>query len=449
MEMNQKSNRVVFMLYPFQGHINPMLQLATILHSRGFSITLVHPQFNSPNPSNHPEFTFIPISDNFSESKVSTGDIISIVSALNKNCEAPFKQCIEQLLKEDDHHDQISCIVYDGLMFFAQSVADHFKLPGISVRTSPAATILVYEVFPRLHEQGYISLLDLMSQDQAPDIESLRLKELAAVMREKTTDGIVELRAALTDSLKKSSAIIVNTMNFLEQEAVKIIQEMFPASSIFTTGPFHKLAPSISSSLLKEDTNCISWLNRQSPKSVIYVSFGSMASIDEKELLEMAWGLADSEQPFLWVIRPGMVRDSKGMELLTKSFEERIGERGCIVEWAPQKEVLKHEAVGGFWTHCGWNSILESICEGVPMLCRPFFGDQNLNVRFVCDVWNVGLELESGKIKKAIRKLMVDREGEEMRKRAKDLKQKVDMSLKEGGSSYNSLNDLAEKILSF
>ncbi|KAK0605099.1 hypothetical protein LWI29_022753 [Acer saccharum] len=82
-------------------------------------------------------------------------------------------------------------------------------------------------------------------------------------------------------------------------------------------------------------------------------------------------------------------------------------------------------------------------------LIKPFFGDQNLNVRYVCDVWNIGLELESGKKEKAIRKLMVDREGEEMRKRAKHLKQKVDMSLKEGGSSYNSLNDLADKILSF
>ncbi|KAK4856100.1 hypothetical protein QYF36_014084 [Acer negundo] len=117
--------------FSMEGHINPMLQLATILHSRGFSITLVHPKFNSPNPYNHPEFTFIPISDNSSESKVSTGDILSNLSALNKNCEAPFKQCIEQLLKEDDHHDRIPCIVYDGLMFFSQSVADHFKLPGI------------------------------------------------------------------------------------------------------------------------------------------------------------------------------------------------------------------------------------------------------------------------------------------------------------------------------
>jgi hypothetical protein len=232
---NRKSCRLVFVLYPFQGHINPMLQLATILHSRGFSITLVHPQFNSLNPSNHPEFTFIPISDDLSENKVSPVDLLGIFSALNKNSEAPFKQCIEQLLKADDPHDRISCIIYDGHMFFAQSVADHFKLPGISVRTSPAATILAFAVFPRLHDQGYISLIDLMSQDQVPDIESLRLKELTAVMRENTTDGLAELRAASTDSLKKCSAIIVNTMNFLEQEAVKRIQELFPASSIFTT----------------------------------------------------------------------------------------------------------------------------------------------------------------------------------------------------------------------
>ena len=114
--------------------------------------------------------------------------------------------------------------------------------------------------------------------------------------------------------------------------------------------------------------------------------------------------------------------------------------------------MLANDAVGGFWSHCGWNSTLESICEGVPMLCKPFFWDQNLNMRYVCDVWNVGLELEEfegGTIKNAIKRLMVDTEGKEMRKKAIHLKEKVELPLKEGGSCYNSLNDLAEKILSF
>lgn len=291
-----------------------------------------------------------------------------------------------------------------------------------------------------------------MSQDQGPELQLLRLKEAAALTRETTTYAMLELRAALTDSMKRCSAIIVNTVDFLEKEALAKVQELFSAPT-FTIGPFHKLVPTFSSSLLKEDTDCISWLKRQASKSVIYVSFGSMASVDEKELLEMAWGLANSEQPFLWVVRPGLVRSLNCLALLPNNFQERVGERGCIVEWAPQKEVLAHDAVGGFWSHCGWNSTLESISEGVPMLCKPFFGDQNLSVRYICDVWNVGLELESelerGKIEKAIKRLMEETEGEEMRKRAILLKEKLKLTLREGGSCYNSLNDLAEKILSF
>ena len=155
----QKVSRLVFVLIPFQGHINPMLQLATILYAKGFSITIIHPQFNFPNSSNHPEFTFIPISDNLPKSQVSAGDLFGIVSALNKNCEGPLTECIQEMLKAEDPHDRISCIVYDSTMCFSQSVADHLKLPGISVRTSPAATMLAFAVFPRLHEQGYISFL--------------------------------------------------------------------------------------------------------------------------------------------------------------------------------------------------------------------------------------------------------------------------------------------------
>ena len=122
--------------------------------------------------------------------------------------------------------------------------------------------------------------------------------------------------------------------------------------------------------------------------------WGSLDSIDEKALAEMAWGLANSDQPFLWVIRPGSVHGSKWIELLLENLRDSIGERGGIVKWAPQKEVLAHEAVGGFWSHCGWNSPLESMCEGVPMVCWPCFGDQHVNARYFSHVWGVSLEVE-------------------------------------------------------
>jgi UDP:flavonoid glycosyltransferase YjiC (YdhE family) len=122
------------------------------------------------------------------------------------------------------------------------------------------------------------------------------------------------------------------------------------------------------------------------------------------------------------------------------------------VNWAPQKEVLAHGAVGGFLTHCGWNSTLESIFEGIPMICRPCFGDQRVNARYVSHVWKIGLELENemerGEIERAVRKVMAEKEGEALRERAKNLKENIELCIKEGGSSYNSLNRLVEMIMS-
>ncbi|KAI5321841.1 hypothetical protein L3X38_030913 [Prunus dulcis] len=118
-------------------------------------------------------------------------------------------------------------------------------------------------------------------------------------------------------------------------------------------GPFHKIATAASSSSLEEDTGCIVWLEKQSHNSVIYVSFGESGSICGSD----------------WI------------ELLPQEFIEAVGERGCIVKWAPQMEVLAHDEVDGFWSHCCWNSTLESLSEGVPMICRPCSGDQKVQAR--------------------------------------------------------------------
>ncbi|XP_050244749.1 UDP-glucose iridoid glucosyltransferase-like [Quercus robur] len=450
-EAKRLGHRLVLVVYPFQSHINPMLQLATILYSKGFSITIAHPQFNSPNHENHLECHFVSIPDGLSKTNFSPSNFMAAISALNSNCEAPFQQYMEEMMKVEDPHDQVAGVVYEGFMHFAQAVANNLKLPGINVRTSAAATLLLFAVFPDAHhEKGYISFPESLSQAPVPELQSLDLKGILGSTEIPTP--ILELRATVTDATKKASAMIVNTVHFLEQQTLTKVQEHFP-SPVFSLGPFHKLAPSASSSLLKEDTTCISWLDKQAPKSVIYISFGSMVSMDEKELVEIAWGLANSEQPFLWVVRPGSVRGLEWIELLPESFKERVEGRGCIVKWTPQKEVLAHGAVGGFWSHCGWNSTLESVCEGVPMLCRPYFGDQGLSAKYVCSVWKVVLELEGvlerGKIERAIRRLMVETEGVEIRQRAKDLKHKAELCLSEDGSTYNALNELAQHILPF
>ncbi|KAJ0084011.1 hypothetical protein Patl1_31222 [Pistacia atlantica] len=140
---------------------------------------------------------------------------------------------------------------------------------------------------------------------------------------------------------RKSSAIIYNTIDFLEQSSLaRTLQQCH--LPLFSIGPLHKFAPALSRILFNEDISCIRWLDKQTnDNTIIYVSLGSITQIDENELAEMAWGLANN-----------------------------------IVKWAPQKQVLAHPKVGGFWSHCGWNSTMESISEGVPIIV-----DQTLETR--------------------------------------------------------------------
>jgi len=148
---------------------------------------------------------------------------------------------------------------------------------------------------------------------------------------------------------------------------------------LLAAGPLHKLSSrSTVSSLLDQDRSCMAWLDARAPGSVLYVSFGSLAAMDPGEFLEVAWGMAASGHPFLWVVHPKLVRGCDGVQL-PDGFEDAVEGRGMVIRWAPQQEVLAHPAVGGFWTHCGWNSTLESVGEGVPMLCRPDAVDQMMN----------------------------------------------------------------------
>ncbi|KAG5616117.1 hypothetical protein H5410_015941 [Solanum commersonii] len=176
-------------------------------------------------------------------------------------------------------------------------------------------------------------------------------------------------------------------------------------------------------------------------------------AIEINEFLEIAWCLANINYPFLWVVRPGLIRGSEWIEWLPSEFLEIVNGRGHIAKWAPQQQVLAHPAVGAFWTHNGWNSTLESICEGIPMMCMPCFGDQMVNARYVSHVWKVGVQLENDlkriNIENAIRRLMEEEEGKQIKERMLELKEKANSCLMPGGSSYESLRSLTSYISSF
>ncbi|KAJ6715990.1 hypothetical protein OIU74_008679 [Salix koriyanagi] len=401
----ERRRRLVLVAAPFQGHINPLLQLSAVLHSKGFSITIVHTQFNSPDPSNYPEFNFLFIQDGLSDHDVASLDLTAIVLVLNEKCQLPFQECLARLVKEQETRDDgIACVIYDELSYFSEAAARNLKLPSIIFRTSNANTFLARSVIIEMYVQGRIPLADPLSQKAVLEHPPLRERDLP-ISSFGPMKNFFNLIGNVRD-VRRSSAIVYNTMDCLEGSSIAKLQQLCHVP-IFAIGPIHMIVPAPSCSLLEEDTDCMSWLDRQAPSSVIY----------------------GSEQ----------------VESLPDGFRAIVGEQqGRVVKWAPQKEVLAHNAVGGFWSHCGWNSLLESISEGVPLICRPSFGDQKVTARYVSQVWRVGLhledELERGEIESVIRRLMADKEGDEMRQRAMNLKEKAELCIRTGGSSSNSLN---------
>ncbi|XP_023763762.2 UDP-glycosyltransferase 76B1 [Lactuca sativa] len=442
--------RIILFPLPFQGHINPMLQLANILHNQGFEITIIHAEYNSPIHSNYPHFTFKSISDRFFE-LATKADAGVILQYLNRSCEDPFRDCLTGLLAEYGE-GSVSCLITDAGFHFTQAVADSVKLPRMVLRTSSLGCVLAYVALPFSSESGYFNLTkeDSNYETSVPEFPLMKVKDIVKMTNNPESMG--EFVSDMLHQMKASSGIIWNAFKELEERALETISHDFSIPS-FTLGPFHKYFPASSSSLIEQDRSVLSWLDNQAPKSVIYISFGSVALITESEFQEVAHGLANIGLPFLWVVRPWIVPGSQWLEALPEKFLESVGDGGRIVKWAPQQDVLAHPATGCFWTHCGWNSTLESICEGVPMVCSPCFVDQPVNARYVSDVWKIGVFLEDSfdrvGIKKAIKRVMMDKEGEEIRERITSLKEKVNLSLEEGGSSHQSLKGLVDYILSF
>ncbi|XP_073126721.1 UDP-glycosyltransferase 76B1-like isoform X2 [Henckelia pumila] len=449
---SSKTRRIILFPLPFQGHINPMIQLANILHSKGFTISIIHTHFNSPDPSKYPHLTFHFIPVGLSEDQASIHDILRALHLLNTECIGPSRECLRKLLAT---HDDIQCMITDAMMYCSKDVVEDLGIHRIVLRTSSVCSFLAFATLPLLQEKGYFSDHHNnlgIRDDPVPELPPLRVKDIPSIQRPNPNDALKIIRN-MVQGTKTASGLILNTFQELEEPNLDYLCQHFRMPT-FLIGPFHKFFSAASSSLLTQDRSAISWLDTQKPDSVLYVSFGSLAAMDEDHVTEVAWGLANSMQPFLWVVRPGLVQGSEWLESLPNEFLEITSKRGYIVKWAPQQEVLSHPAVGGFWTHSGWNSVLESICEGVPMICSSFFSDQTVNSRYINDVWKLGIKLECGlkreEIESAIRKiLMLDREGQEIRERALCLKVKIQVSLKTDGFSSQSLNALSDLISSF
>lgn len=443
--------RIVLFPHPYIGHATPMFNLGNALYSKGFSITILQTHLNSSNPAEFPNFNFHYIDEELPslEALASSLDPWKAIALINSRYSAPFRDSLYQILKDASKgKEPVACLVSDPMWDFAGSVADEFNLPRLALRTGGVLAFVLYESVPLLRQKGYFALQESEQEAAVLEFPPLKVKDLPSEAHHDTIADIVK------ETKSYHLGFICNTFKELEGSFLDLFGRSLPCIPIFPIGPLHKYPSASVDEKLNQDQSSLNWLNTQAPNSVLYVSFGTLAAISNEQFLEVAWGLAKSKQPFLWVVQPRMI---KGLDtndnIFPQDFLETVKGRGYIVTWTLQREVLAHPSVGGFWTHCGWNSTIESICEGVPMLCLPFFGDQKMNARHVSDVLKIGLNLEKGlerqEIERAIRRLMLENEGKEMRGRIAALKEKAHRCLMEGGSSFETLDQLTNHILSF
>ncbi|GAU47727.1 hypothetical protein TSUD_285140 [Trifolium subterraneum] len=469
----------VLIPYPLQGHINPMFKFAKLLHLRGFYITFVNTEYNHKRLlkskglnvlDGFTNFSFETIPDGLMPMDVDgdvTQNLHSLRDSVRLNFIHPFRELLGRLYDSATSGliPPVTCLVSDSFMSFTIQVAEELSLPIVLLYTCSACTFLSGLHFRTLVEKGLIPLKDESyltngyldtKVDGIPGLRNFRLKDLSTFIR--TTDPndlMLEFIIEAVERFHRASAIVINTSDELESDVMNALYSMFP--SLYTIGPlasFLNQSPqnqlsSLDSNLWKEDTKCLEWLGSKEMASVVYVNFGSITIMSEEKLLEFAWGLANSKKPFLWIIRPDLVIG--GSVVLSSEFVDEISDRGLIVSWCPQEKVLNHPSTGGFLTHCGWNSTTESICAGVPMLCWPFFGDQPTDCRFICNEWEIGMEIDTNvkreEVEKLVNELMVGEKGNKMRKKAMELKKKVEDDTRPGGRSYMNLDKVIKEIL--
>ncbi|XP_022967170.1 7-deoxyloganetin glucosyltransferase-like [Cucurbita maxima] len=455
--------------YPAQGHLTPMLNLAKLLHQKGFHITFINTEYNhrrllESRGSNAVhgllDFQFKTISDGLPYSHANTTQHIpTLWDSITKNCLAPLCDLISIA------NPPVTCLVTDAVMFFTVSAANKFNIPYALFFTTSACGYFGYLQYSKLVKHGLIPLKDTScltdgylekTIEWTQKMKTIRLRDLPTLLR--TTDPndiMLNFMLQTTKTCREASAMILNTYDELELDVLEALSSI--NSLLYTIGPLHLLANQIEdeklreigSNLWVEESECMEWLNSKEPNSVVYVNFGSITVMTLEQLIEFAWGLADSGKSFLWIIRPDIVVGD--LAILPSEFVVETKDRSMIASWCCQEQVLNHPSIGGFLTHSGWNSTLESICAGVPMISWPFFAEQQTNCRYCCTEWGIGMEIDSNvkrnEVEELVRELMDGEKGKKMKENVMNLKIKAEEACVRGGSAYKNLDKLIDEVL--
>ncbi|XP_027358459.1 UDP-glycosyltransferase 74G1-like [Abrus precatorius] len=437
--------------YPAQGHINPMLQFSKRLAQRGVKVTLVTVVSNWKTicDKNFTSIEVESISDGYDDGGLAVAGSLEVyMETFWRVGPQTLAELVQKLASSSNPAD---CVIYDAFLPWALDVAKKFGLLGACFFTQSCSTNNIYfHVYQKLLE------LPLSKPEYSlPGLPTLAPGELPSFLNKYGSypeyfDVVVNQFC----NIDKADWVLANTFYELEPGVVDWLENIWPLKPIGPSMPSMFLDKRLQddkdygASMFNTNSEaCIKWLDDKPKGSVVYVSFGSMAGLSEEQTEELAWGLRESGSYFIWV-----VRDSEKRKL-PKEFVDS-SEKGLMVTWCPQLLVLTHEALGCFLTHCGWNSTLEAVSLGVPLIAMPLWTDQITNAKLITNVWKIGVKAVADEkeivrretIKHCIKEIMETENGKEIKNNAIKWKNLAKIYVDEGGSSDKNIAEFVAAL---
>ncbi|XP_071926385.1 UDP-glycosyltransferase 83A1-like [Coffea arabica] len=360
--------------YPAQGHVLPLMELALRLVKNGIKVTFVNTEFDHKRvieslsgEENVPDMMHLVSVPDGLESWEDRNDLGKLTKTIFRVMPAKLEALMEKM--NESETDKITCLITDESMGWALEIAKKMGVRAVAFWPAAAAVLALELNIPKLIHDGIIDSSGTITKKQMVQLSSTMLavdsEHFAwASVGDATTQGIV-FYAILKNNrtLKMADWIIGNSSNELEASVFTLFPEMLPIGPLLAS---NQLGRSVGS-YWPEDSDCLAWLDKQPVQSVIYVALGSFTVFDQTQFQELALGLERTNMPFPWVVRRNLTAETDNA--YPKGFKERIQGRGRLSSWAPQQQVLSHPSVACFLSHCGWNSTIEGVSNGVPFLC--------------------------------------------------------------------------------
>lgn len=353
-----------------------------------------------------------------------------------------FKKSMEEMVRETGL--KINCLLTDAFLWFGGEIGEEMGIPWISFWTGAPHSLSAHMYTDAIVEASGSGGDEAANKtlDFLPGMSAFHIKDLPEeILKAHEGKPFPKLLYNVGLSAPKATAVVLNAYDEMDPTVIDDLKSKI--KRLLTVGPL-SLTPS-PPPRVSDETGCLTWLDHQEKGSVAYISFGTVLSPPPLELLAVAEALMAKKMKHLWSIRDSAKRH------FIEFHDLKIGESGKVCEWTPQWQILHHKAIGVFITHCGWSSISESIGGGVPMICRPFFGDQKLNMRIIQDVWGIGVGIEGVGFTKdavlsALEVIFDDKKGEKMRENICSLKERGKKAVEEGGSSVENLKILVHML---